>query len=151
MVCLRDRQCASGFLHHPICQTRWATTSKYGIRAKLRGGLVLRTLSSSFLSKGRAQHSTTSRVSNMAISVLYTRRSTAVLCRRPILTPFPWGNVKQRWRSSAQGIAHLPCHHVIIGTLGRRRLKHAVFFLGDFLGIILCHFVVLEDGKPFSE
>ena len=38
--------------------------------AKIGGESGLRTLSSSFLSKGRAQHSTSSRVSNIVISVL---------------------------------------------------------------------------------
>ena len=53
----------------PIGQTRWAT-SKHGFNVKPVGELVLRTSSSSFLLKGRAQHSTASRASNMAISVL---------------------------------------------------------------------------------
>lgn len=46
----------------------------------------------------------------MAVSVRYTRRSTAVLGLRQIFTPFPWRNVKRRWRSSVQCIARLPCH-----------------------------------------
>jgi hypothetical protein len=51
-------------------------------------------LSSSFLLKALDQRSTTmSRVSNMVIRVIYTRRSKVVLGQQPFLTPFLWTNV----------------------------------------------------------
>ena len=51
---------------------------------------MLRTLSSGLLSTGHAQRSRSSRVSNMAISVLYTRCATALDGGRRILSTFPW-------------------------------------------------------------